>query len=103
MRRQPNEVEVEALSRRLSRLPKSRAQSRTLGPHVSLQYHRPNDFSSTTAGPVRFALYDGKIAPGPSASAFSPRYTREIPRTTRRIGSTPFSLAKKISPTRLPR
>jgi hypothetical protein len=77
-----------------------------------------HDFSRT-ANPRRLGLqplrsrstfhekqaYPGTAPPGTtvSASAFSPRYTREIPRTTRRIGSTPLSSAKKISPTRVPR
>jgi hypothetical protein len=37
-----------------------------------------------------------------SASGFSPRKTREMPRTIRRSGSSPLE-AKKISPARLPR
>lgn len=34
-------------------------------------------------------------------SSFSPRYTRAIPRTIRRIGKMPLSSAKNISPMRL--
>src|SRR5258708_25638909 len=36
-------------------------------------------------------------------SGASPRYTRPIPRTRRRIGSSPRASAKKISPARVPR
>src|SRR5258706_16285580 len=38
-----------------------------------------------------------------AVSGASPRYTRPIPRTRRRIGSSPLASAKKISPERVPR
>lgn len=48
---------------------------------------------------VRASQYSRAAVCSGSASAFSPRYTREMPRTTRRSGNSPASSAKKISPT----